>query len=72
MDDQVQFDGTYVIHHGTGLFKDLQGQGTITGVFQCLPPILQREGAENCEELGVYSDFRAFLRGTFSESSPDS
>ncbi len=77
--NEVVFTGTYRIVRGTGVFKDLEGQGDVlTGRFTCLPPILQREGAANCEQLGAYSDFVIAgpcsappcppgLRGTFSD-----
>ncbi|MDP8928724.1 MAG: hypothetical protein M3O70_09155 [Actinomycetota bacterium] len=63
----VRFMGTYEIIGGTGMFSDLTGHGSIKGVFHCLDPILARMGAENCEDLGFYSDFAARLRGNYAD-----
>ncbi|MDP8927493.1 MAG: hypothetical protein M3O70_02670 [Actinomycetota bacterium] len=66
-DNELRFTGTYRIVRGTGMFEDLTGQGSIKGSFTCLDPILERERAENCEDLGFFSDFVARLRGSFTD-----
>ena len=59
---EVRFTGTFEITGGTGVFKDITGGGTITGVFTCLA---SREAT--CAQLGVLSDAVFSLQGTFSD-----
>ncbi len=53
-EDQLQIIGRYEISpdESTGTFADLEGEGSIQGVFTCL-------GAPVCAELGEYTDFVA-------------
>ncbi len=66
-ENQAPFRGTFEIIDATGIFEDLEGSGKIKGAFTCFPPILEREGAESCEDLGVFSDFAADLHGHFED-----
>jgi hypothetical protein len=59
---EVRFTGTFEITGGTGIFEDITGEGTITGVFTCLP---SREAT--CAQLGVLSDAVFSLEGTYSD-----
>ena len=59
--------GTYEIVDGTGVFEDLEGDGRITGTITCLPSTLERQAAESCAELGVYSDAVFQLHGSFED-----
>ena len=78
----IEFQGTFdarsdnevIIHRakfeivgGTGEFADLEGQGKMTGSLRCLPPVLARNGAADCVELGAFSDGVFELRGTFND-----
>ncbi len=53
-EDQLQIIGRYEISpdESTGTFADLEGEGSIQGVFTCL-------GDPVCAELGEYTDFVA-------------
>lgn len=66
-DDQAAFVGTFEIVSGTGRFADLEGSGRARGVLTCLEPVLARAGAEDCADLGFYSDAVMTLRGSFSD-----
>ncbi len=59
--------GTFEITGGTGLFADLTGRGAFKGDpgFTCVPPVLARNGAENCADLGAFSDAVFDLRGSY-------
>lgn len=35
--------------------------------FTCLPPVLERHDAENCEDLEAFSDAAFNLRGNFHD-----
>ena len=75
-DDELQIIGKYQIspEESTGTFADLEGTGSIQGVFTCL-------GEATCAELGEYTDFvgargdlskgpgeiQPGLKGTFSD-----
>ncbi len=59
--------GRFEITGGTGVFADLTGSGSFRGRFTCLPPVLARNGAENCAELGAFSDAIFDLRGSFKD-----
>lgn len=75
-DDELQIIGKYQIspEESTGTFADLEGSGSIKGVFTCL-------GDATCAELGEYTDFvgargdlskgpgeiQPGLKGTFSD-----
>lgn len=71
-DNEVQFTGTFQITGGTGNFSDLTGSGTITGSLTCLPGTLAAQGAEDCTDLGVFSDAVATLEGTFADPTAPS
>lgn len=64
-DDQLQIIGRYQIspEESTGTFADMQGEGTIQGVFTCL-------GDAVCAEEGEYTDFVA-ARGDLSKGPGD-
>ena len=62
--------GTFRIVGGTGRFADLTGQGSIKGSFTCLPPVLQRNRAEDCADLGAFSDAVFRLKGHFADPTP--
>ena len=51
-DDELQIIGHYEIspEESTGTFADLEGHGSIQGVFTCL-------GDDTCAELGEFTDF---------------
>ncbi|MDQ3931613.1 MAG: hypothetical protein M3252_02085 [Actinomycetota bacterium] len=66
-ENQAPLTGTFEIIDATGIFEGLEGSGKIRGAFTCFPPILEREGAESCEDLGVFSDFAADLHGHFED-----
>lgn len=66
-DNEARLAGTFEITGGTGRFADLAGEGRIRGSFTCLPLVLEREGAESCAELGVYSDAVFELKGTYED-----
>ena len=68
-DNEVVLTGTFRIAGGTGRFADLSGGGSMEGQFTCLPPILQRERATNCADLGVFSDSVIRLRGSFLDTT---
>ena len=79
-DDELQIVGRYEIspEESTGTFADLEGQGSIQGVFTCL-------GDPVCAELGEFTDFvgargdlskgpgeiQPGLVGTFSDPTVD-
>ena len=61
-------DGTFEITGGTGRFEDMTGSGSILKAgFTCLPPVLARNGAADCVELGAFSDTVFRMRGTFQD-----
>lgn len=62
-------EGTFRITGGTGRFENITGSGSFTGDpgFTCLPPVLQRNQAENCADLGAFSDAVFDLRGSFQD-----
>ncbi len=62
-------EGTFRITGGTGRFEDITGSGSFTGDpgFTCLPPVLRRNQAENCADLGAFSDAVFDLRGSFQD-----
>ena len=64
-DNQVVITGTFRLTGGEGRFADMRGAGSLEGELTCLPPILQREGAANCAELGAFSDAIFQLGGRF-------
>lgn len=64
-DDEVRITGTFDIVGGTGVFSDLDGQGSINGSLLCLPEVLENAGAESCEDLGAFSDAVFQLHGTY-------
>ncbi len=66
-DDLSAFVGTFEISGGTGQFSDLEGSGRVRGALTCLDPVLARAGAENCADLGFYSDAVMTLRGSFTD-----
>lgn len=68
-DNEVVMTGTFRIAGGTGRFADLSGAGSMEGQLTCLPPILQREGAADCADLGVFSDSVIRLRGSFVDTT---
>lgn len=55
--------GTFDVTGGTGKFEGLDGHGSLNGRLTCLPPVLERTGADSCADLGIYSDAILFLRG---------
>ncbi|HEX2046499.1 MAG TPA: hypothetical protein VHF27_01965 [Acidimicrobiales bacterium] len=61
----LAFSGGGRIIGGTGRFADLQGGGSLSGQFTCLPGTLQRNGASSCAALGAYSEAPFQLRGDF-------
>ncbi|MDQ3679237.1 MAG: hypothetical protein M3378_01585 [Actinomycetota bacterium] len=62
--------GTFRILGGTGSFAGLDGEGSITGRFTCLPPALQRAGAQDCADLGAFSDAIFDLQGSYANRHP--
>lgn len=59
---ELKIQGTYTITGGSGVFADMTGGGTISGVITCL------EGRDaTCAQLGVFSDAVFSLQGTFSD-----
>lgn len=67
-DNEAKLIGTtFEITGGTGRFADLDGQGSMTGSFTCLEGVLEREGAENCADLGAFSDAVFRLRGQYED-----
>ncbi len=59
---ELKVQGTFTITGGTGVFADMTGGGTISGVITCL------EGRyATCAQLGVFSDAVFSLQGTFSD-----
>jgi hypothetical protein len=64
-DNQIVVTGTFRLVGGEGRFADMRGAGSLAGEITCLPPILQREGAANCAELGAFSDAVLRLAGSF-------
>ncbi|HEX2275154.1 MAG TPA: hypothetical protein VHG90_14900 [Acidimicrobiales bacterium] len=64
-DNQIVLTGTFRLVGGEGRFADMRGGGSLEGEITCLPPILQREGAANCAELGAFSDAILRLVGGF-------
>jgi hypothetical protein len=68
-DNQLVVTGSYRLAGGTGRFAGISGGGSLEGELTCLPPILQREGATNCADLGVFSDAIFRLRGNFLDPS---
>lgn len=65
----AEFKGTFEIVNGTGTFADITGEGRFNGALTCLQPILEREGAESCAELGAFSDAVMTFRGAFEDPS---
>lgn len=71
-DNEAQLrGGTFEITGGTGRFQDLSGQGSIKGRFTCLPPVLQRNNAQSCADLGAFSDAIFRLTGSFADPTVD-
>jgi hypothetical protein len=68
-DNQIFLTGTFRLVGGEGRFADMRGAGSLEGEITCLPPILQREGAANCADLGAFSDAIFRLRGSFFDPS---
>ncbi|MDP8928482.1 MAG: hypothetical protein M3O70_07890 [Actinomycetota bacterium] len=67
-DNEARLTGTtFEIIGGTGRFADLEGQGSMTGSFTCLPGVLERAGAASCAELGAFSDAVFRLRGNYQD-----
>ncbi len=64
-DNQITVTGTFQLVGGTARFADMRGAGTLEGEITCLPPILARERAANCAELGAFSDAVFRLSGRF-------
>lgn len=64
-DNQIVLTGTFRLVGGEGRFADMRGAGSLEGEITCLPPILAREDAANCAELGAFSDAVLRLGGTF-------
>lgn len=64
-DDELQIIGQFQISpdESTGTFADLEGSGSIQGVFTCL-------GATVCSDIGEYTDFIA-ARGDLSKGPGD-
>ena len=64
-DDELQIIGLFEISptESTGIFEDLEGHGSIQGIFTCL-------GEETCAELGEFTDFVA-ARGDTSKGPGD-
>ena len=69
-DNELRLVGRYEIAGGTGLFEDMTGSGRIKGSLTCLPMTLQNQGAEDCEDLGVYADAVLRLDGRFEDPTP--
>ena len=65
--NDLQIRGAFRITGGRGIFADISGSGSINGSLTCLPPILAREGASSCADLGAFSDAVLFLDGVFSD-----
>lgn len=63
--------GTWEVTGGTGIFSDLDGEGTLSGRLTCLPLVLENNEADSCEELGAYSDAVLRLRGKWADSTVD-
>ncbi len=61
----LAFRGGGQIVSGTGRFADLQGGGVLMGQFTCLASTLQRNGVQNCAQLGGFSEVPFQLRGRF-------
>lgn len=61
--------GSWEITGGTGIFSDLDGEGRLSGRLTCLPLVLERHAADNCEELGAYSDAIMRLRGQWEDET---
>lgn len=66
-DNEAGFEGTFKIEGGTGRFADLEGEGSMAGSFTCLEGVLEREPAEDCADLGVFSDAVFQLEGTYTD-----
>lgn len=66
-DDLAAFVGAFEIASGTGRFSDLEGSGRVRGALTCLQPVLEQAGAEDCADLGFYSDAVMTLRGGFTD-----
>ena len=66
-DNDLRLVGSYEIAQGTGTFADMTGSGRISGELTCLPFTLESQGAESCEDLGVYADAVLDLHGTFED-----
>ena len=69
-ENEAVVNGTFRILGGTGRFAGLQGEGSISGRFTCLPPALQRAGAQNCADLGAFSDAIFNLQGSYATRHP--
>ena len=66
-DNELRLVGRYEIVEGTGVFEDMTGSGRIKGSLTCLPMTLQNQGAESCEDLGVYADAVLQLHGPYED-----
>lgn len=55
--------GTWDVVSGTGKFSGLEGDGSLKGGLTCLDLVLQQHDADNCEELGAFSDAVLQLQG---------
>lgn len=66
-DNELRVTGTYDVVSGTGRFQDLEGHGSIKGVLTCLSFMLDRLGAESCEDVGAFTDAVFRLKGTYSD-----
>ncbi len=64
-DNQIVVTGTFRLAGGAARFADMSGAGSLEGEITCLPPILARQGARNCAELGAFSDAVLRLSGRF-------
>lgn len=63
----LALNGRFTITEGTGRFEDLTGQGALKGQFTCLPVTLQRNGATDCADLGLFSEAILELDGAFAD-----
>lgn len=66
-DDLRVQQGSWEITDGTGKFADLEGSGRLTGQLTCLPLVLERHEADDCEDLGAFSDAVFRLRGHWQD-----
>ena len=58
-ENEVKFTGRFEITSGTGIFEDLDGQGSIKGSFTCL--------SGSCTQQGKFADAVFRLKGHFED-----